>query len=84
MSCERRVSLVAGQCKTTPSVHTTESTDTENLNQNLDDDVNKAVDIETAAQHSAANAVVIQPDVKLVAEIPVIRNLFEWVQSAFV
>ena len=66
------------------SVHTTESTDTENLNQNLDDDVSEAVDIETAAQHSAANAVMIQPDVKLVAEIPVIRNLFEWVQSAFV
>jgi hypothetical protein len=38
-------------------------------NQMLDDDVSNAVDIETATQ---------QTD-----DIPVIRNLFDWVQSAF-
>ena len=43
------------------------------------DDVSDAVDIETAAQQTA----VLQPGIARVDDIPVIRNLFDWIQSSF-
>ena len=52
-------------------------------NSLLNDDVSDALDNETVTQQTVANATVLQPDIAHVDDIPIIRNLFDRVQSAF-